>query len=92
MSYKKASDVLPKELIKSIQQHIDGQYVYIPKVESNKKAWGEITASKKIIENRNRRIYQQYLNGISTKKLTAEYFLAQKTIQRIIREMKKRNL
>ncbi len=33
MSYKKAEDILPKELIEVIQQYISGTSIYIPCVE-----------------------------------------------------------
>ncbi|MFR2839710.1 MAG: hypothetical protein ACLTBU_11525 [Zhenhengia sp.] len=30
MKYRKAESVLPQELLKQIQQYIQGEYVYIP--------------------------------------------------------------
>ena len=33
MSYLKAEDILPKELIETIQQYVNGQTIYIPSVE-----------------------------------------------------------
>ena len=35
MSYKKAADVLPEELIDLIQNYVDGEYLYIPRKEGN---------------------------------------------------------
>ena len=37
MSYKKITDILPVELIESIQEYVDGKYIYIPRKEKNKK-------------------------------------------------------
>ncbi|QTC42996.1 hypothetical protein I7V34_07075 [Bacillus sp. V3] len=41
MGYKKASDVLPKELVQIIQEYIDGDYVYIPRKRGSELSWGE---------------------------------------------------
>ena len=30
MSYIKAEDILPRELLETIQQYVDGQLIYIP--------------------------------------------------------------
>ena len=31
MKYVKAQDVLPKEILKIIQEYVDGKYLYIPR-------------------------------------------------------------
>ena len=31
MSYIRADEILPKELLETIQQYVDGQIIYIPK-------------------------------------------------------------
>lgn len=38
MSYVKAEEILPKELLEAIQQYVNGQVIYIPCKE--KKDWG----------------------------------------------------
>ncbi|MBP2629312.1 MAG: Mor transcription activator domain protein, partial [Firmicutes bacterium] len=43
MGYKNAICILPDDLIMAIQQHIDGEYLYIPRKEENKKGWGELS-------------------------------------------------
>lgn len=35
MKYKKALDVLPAEVIKIIQQYVDGEFLYVPKKHDN---------------------------------------------------------
>ena len=84
MSYKNAIEVIPEALLRDLQRYVDGEYVYIPKLESKKKKWGENTQSKEVVQARNIEIYHQYLLGISTKELADIYFLSQKTIQKII--------
>ena len=44
MSYIRAEDVLPKKLIKTIQQYVDGKAIYIP--SKQKKAWGSETSRR----------------------------------------------
>ena len=38
MKYVKAIDVLPQEIIEIIQNYVDGEYLYIPRKNDNKKS------------------------------------------------------
>jgi Mor family transcriptional regulator len=89
MSYVKATDVLPEEILDLIQKYVEGEYIYIPKKECNRKAWGETTKSKKETSDRNSRIYKKYQEGVSIKALSEMYFLSPKSIQRIILKIKR---
>ena len=51
MSYIKAEDILPKELLETIQQFVDGQLIYIPCKE--KQEWGSGTNTKVFFRERN---------------------------------------
>lgn len=84
MSYIKAETVLPKEILMLVQEYADGQYLYIPKKEENRKSWGENTDSRQQIRQRDIEIYQKYKHGISACELAEEYYLSLKSIQRII--------
>lgn len=88
MSYLKAIDVLPEELLDMIQKYVDGKYIYIPRKESNRKAWGESTGSKSEIAIRNLEIYQKYQDGVTIESLSLMYHLSPKSIQRIVARMK----
>ncbi|WP_346887071.1 CD3324 family protein [Clostridium sp. UBA1056] len=88
MSYANARDIFPEDILKIIQKYVDGEYIYIPKKEENKIAWGELTKSKEELQARNRRIYEDYLSGISIQSLSEIYYLSPKTIQRIISQKK----
>lgn len=88
MSYVKAVDVLPDEILALIQNYIDGEYIYIPRKEDNKKSWGENTNSRKEIHMRNSKIYEDYKRGIKVKDLAEKYFLSDKSIQRIVLQKK----
>ncbi|SFC87900.1 hypothetical protein [Clostridium uliginosum] len=43
MSYASAREIFPEDILKIIQQYVDGECIYIPRKEENKMAWGEIT-------------------------------------------------
>lgn len=88
MGYKKAAQVLPEELLVKIQEYIDGEFLYIPRVSEKKKGWGASTSTREELRSRNSRIYTEYLTGLSMAALAEKYFLSQKSIQRIIRQQK----
>ena len=82
MSYLKAEDILPKELIEAIQQYVNGTNIYIPSID--KKDWGSRTCSKEYYEQRNREIRSGYMNGMSVADLSQKYSLSDKTIYKIL--------
>lgn len=86
MSYISAEDILPKELIETIQQYVSGKSIYIPCKE--KKIWGSETKTRQFYKKRNQEICMKHKNGVSVKKLAEEYSLSVKSIQRIIRTVK----
>ncbi|EKQ56809.1 MULTISPECIES: CD3324 family protein [unclassified Clostridium] len=88
MSYASARDIFPEDILEIIQQYIDGEYIYIPKKEENRRTWGELTQSKLELQVRNKRIYEGYLSGLSIKSLSEIYYLSPKSIQRIIYKKK----
>lgn len=86
MSYIKAEDVLPKELIETIQQYVNGKSIYIPSKE--KQEWGSTTSAKDFFHERNERIYETYKNGTSVHELAHSFSLSEKSIQRILRNQR----
>jgi len=88
MSYINAEEVLPGELVEQIQQYVEGQMLYIPKRSREKIAWGTKTGTREILYNRNQKIYAEYLGGVKVAALAEKYYLTEKSIQRIIRNMK----
>lgn len=89
MSYKKAEDILPIEVIELIQNYIDGECIYIPKKDENKLSWGSNTSTKEILKKRNFNIYKDYLAGMKIKTLAEKYFLSTKSIERIVLQEKR---
>ena len=88
MSYIKAADILPQELIDQLQQYVDGKCIYIPRKESNRKSWGENTQYKETLQARNKEIYRKYREGTSVFSLADQYYLSPKTIQKILARMR----
>lgn len=86
MSYIKAEDVLPQELMETIQQYVDGKLIYIPCKE--KREWGSTTSAKVFFRERNERIYETYKSGISLRELSYSFSLSEKSIQRILRDQR----
>lgn len=89
MGYKKATNILPQELLEKIQEYVDGEYIYIPRKEESRKEWGASTSTKQELRARNEQIYKDYLDGTSMDGLAEKYFLSLKSIQRIIGQFKK---
>ena len=63
MRYQKAMEILPEELVELIQNYVDGEYVYIPRKQENKKNWGETSKVREELRNRNLTIYREYTMG-----------------------------
>ncbi len=91
MSYKNAMELLPSELLNEVQKYIDGECIYIPRNESNKKSWGTNTSTRQELKERNKNIYNDYLAGTDMNILSARYYLSVKSIQRIVLKEKKNN-
>lgn len=89
MSYKKATHVLPQDLLQQVQEYVDGEFIYIPRASDNKKSWGETTSTRQELQSRNEHIYIDYLAGENMESLAEKYFLSLKSIQRIIGQLKK---
>ena len=83
MSYLRAEEVLPEELIQTIQQYVNGKTIYIP--SKDKKDWGSKTDTRQILKDRNTRIYNRYLEGVAVSILAQDFSLSVKSIQRIVR-------
>lgn len=84
MKYAKAQDVLPEEIVKIIQEYVDGKYLYVPRKDENHKTWGEKSGIKNSLKVRNNEIYKKYVDGTTINELTQEYYLSEKSIRRII--------
>jgi Mor family transcriptional regulator len=89
LKYIKANNVLPEEIIKVIQEYVDGEFLYIPRKDENQKAWGEKSGIKNVLKNRNNEIFHKYSKGITIKKLAEMYYLSEQSVRRIVNEQKR---
>ena len=88
MSYRKAEEILPMEIIELIQKYVDGENIYIPRKENERKEWGEKTSIRQELQERNLKIFTDFKKGYKVQELSIKYFLSEKSIQRILRKMK----
>ena len=84
MSYIKAEEILPEELICQIQKYVDGVYIYIPRKPGTRHPWGQETDYKAELKARNDRIRNDYAAGESVALLSRRYHLSEKSIRRIL--------
>ena len=86
MSYIKAEEILPEELIRQIQEYADGVYIYIPRKPGTRHPWGQETDYKAELKLRNDRIRSDYAAGTSVVALSCIYHLSEKSIRRILQK------
>ena len=86
MSYIKAEEVLPEELIRQIQEYVDGVYIYISRKPGTRHSWGEETSYRSELKERNDRIRSDYTQGTSVSALSRKYHLSEKSIRRILQK------
>ncbi len=91
MSYVNADDVLPVDLIREIQNYVDGIVLYIPRKSENTVAWSEKNGTKERLAERNKEIVSRFYSGESIAELGKMYFLSEKGIQGIIHEYESSN-
>ena len=84
MSYIKAEEILPEELIRRIQEYVDGVYIYIPRKPGTRHSWGQETPYKAELKARNDCIRRDYAAGEGVSALSRRYHLSEKSIRRIL--------
>lgn len=88
MVYKNLKEILPEEMKKLIQEYVDGENVYIPRKEENRKPWGDDTNTKILINTRNIEIYKKYQYGSRVLDLAEEYHISTQGIYKILSKQK----
>lgn len=91
MGYIKADEILPVEVIEIIQQYVEGKNIYIPKKDQTRREWGSGTQIRQELHSRNNKIMSDFFAGVIVRDLACKYYLSEKSIQRIIRNMKEKN-
>ena len=89
MGYTSAEKLLPRALLREVQRYVDGAYLYVPRKGAEKRPWGARTGIRETLLVRNREIAAKRRAGRSVAELSAEYFLSDKTIARVIAAAKR---
>lgn len=84
MKYINANEILPKQLIKELQNYVQGGYIYVPIKTDERKNWGEQSGYRLELDRRNEKIRQEYKNGISLDILAERYYLSVSAIRKIV--------
>ena len=89
MGYENADKLLPRALLREVQRYVNGAYLYVPRISDEKRRWGDKTGIRKTLSIRNREIVAKRKAGHTVATLSAEYYLSDKTISRIIASAKR---
>ena len=92
MKYKNDKNLLPKELLQKVQEYIQGDVIYIPKLKGEKMPWGAKNGARKAIYTRNKDIFNLYVNGYSIEEIVSIYNLSESSIRKIISKIKKETI
>jgi Mor family transcriptional regulator len=84
MKYVNANNILPEKLIMEIQKYVQGETIYIPKLESAYRKWGSLSGGRKQLDKRNAAIRRSFVHGSTIEDLADEYFLSIETIKKIV--------
>ena len=84
MKYVNAKDVLPAEILSEVQKYTCGNLVYVPKLEENRAAWGQLSGSRIQVYKRNKKIAEAYKSGVKVHDLMSMYCLSEASIKKII--------
>ena len=84
LSYKNGKDVLPCELLRELQKHIQGELIYIPREDNVRAGWGENNGTRQQIRKRNQEIHRLYTKGMGVWELVSRYHLSEDSIRKII--------
>ena len=83
MKYRKASEVLPDDLLREVQKYADGEVLYIRKARKRQE-WGKETGAKEFYTQRNDEIRRKFREGVSAEALAEEYHLSAESIRKIV--------
>lgn len=89
MKYVNAKEVLPTELVKILQDYVNGCYLYIPKGEEEQVKEDQ-TNYKMELEKRDRHIYERHLEGWGSQAIASIYHLSESSVRRILLKQRQR--
>jgi Mor family transcriptional regulator len=89
LRYKNGKEILPAGLLKELQKYIQGELIYIPTTDTERKGWGECNGTRDSIRKRNVEIYKLYKEGFTIEELMDSYNLSEDSIRKIICKLNK---
>ncbi|HEX7714803.1 MAG TPA: CD3324 family protein [Bacillota bacterium] len=84
MIYRNGKEILPAELLREIQQYVQGELIYIPKPETSRAGWGERNGTREILRSRNTEICSLYWSGSPVAELIDRFHLSEDSVKKII--------
>lgn len=72
MSYKRADEILPENILEILQNYVSGEAIYVPKKMECRKRWGSSTGVNEKLRIRNEQVFDQHRRGASTKELALQ--------------------
>jgi len=84
LSYIKANDLLPQELVREIQKYIQGTQIYIPRCNEKKLGWGQKNGTREKLKTRNKQIRLLKESGCTTTDLAEKFYLSRDSIRKIL--------
>lgn len=84
MKYRNAEKLLPRRLLRELQQYAGGELIYVP-AGSEKSAWGGRNGAKTRYRERNDEIRARHRGGEPIPALAALYCLSEDSIRKIVR-------
>jgi Mor family transcriptional regulator len=93
LRYVNSKDILPTALLRELQKYIQGELIYIPKKDEERRAgWGENNGSRSILSQRNQEIFNSYRNGSCIAQLAVSYSLSEDSIKKILTKENKQRM
>lgn len=85
MAYRNASNVLPRHLLRAVQNYAGGELLYIPAGNGPKAGWGGRNGARLRYLERNTEIRSRYDGGETVETLASNYCLSEDSIRKIVR-------
>jgi len=88
LKYKNAKTVLPENLLRELQQYVQGEIIYVPGSSSIRAGWGESNGTRENYAIRNDEINMLFKNGNTPVEIAEKYHLSEYSIKKIISSLK----
>lgn len=84
MSYIKADEMLPPDLLREVQKYVQGSLMYVPRDGAARQGWGTKSGARASLDNRNAAIRSAKAGGKRIDDLADEFGLSPDGIRKIL--------